>query len=64
KIRSFPVADGGGVPAIALTALGGEGVGTNILGAGFQAHIPKPVEPQLLIRLINELLPPEAKREW
>jgi CheY-like chemotaxis protein len=64
KIRSFSVADGGGVPAIALTALGGEGVATNILGAGFQAHIPKPVEPHLLIRLINELLPPEAKREW
>jgi CheY-like chemotaxis protein len=64
KIRSLPFVEGGGVPAIALTALGGQGVSANILGAGFQAHIPKPVEPQLLIRLISELLPPDAKPDW
>ena len=45
KIRSLPPAEGGRIPAVALTAHGGPDDRRQALAAGFQAHVAKPVEP-------------------
>jgi CheY-like chemotaxis protein len=46
----------GDIPAIALTALGGVDHKNMALDAGFQLYIPKPLEPNLLVESIVELL--------
>jgi len=46
----------GEIPAIALTAYAGEVNQQQALAAGFQIHIPKPVEPEALVRAIINLL--------
>ncbi len=45
KIRCLPPAEGGRIPAVALTAHGGPDDRRQALAAGFQAHVAKPVEP-------------------
>lgn len=52
QIRKWPPAQGGNVPAIALTAYAGEINQQQALAAGFQKHIPKPVEPEELVKAI------------
>lgn len=47
---------GGLVSAIALTAYAGEYDQQQALKAGFQKHIPKPVEPEALVNAISELI--------
>lgn len=44
-VRALPAADGGAVPAIALTAYAREEDRQRSLAAGFQAHLAKPVDP-------------------
>ncbi|MBD2453969.1 PAS domain S-box protein [Nostoc sp. FACHB-87] len=44
------------IPAIALTAFVGETNKRQILAAGFQAHLAKPIEPQLLLDAIATLI--------
>lgn len=58
SIRSLPNAQGGEIPAIALTAYAGEIDHRQILMAGFQQHITKPVEPLDLAKAIVQLLEP------
>ncbi|MGH3850406.1 MAG: response regulator, partial [Pseudonocardiaceae bacterium] len=48
KVRALPLAKGGGVPAIALTAFSRTEDRVRLLGAGFQMHVPKPVEAREL----------------
>jgi CheY-like chemotaxis protein/anti-sigma regulatory factor (Ser/Thr protein kinase) len=43
------------LPSIALTAYAGESDRASALEAGFQLHVPKPVEPSALVSLIAEL---------
>lgn len=43
------------IPAIALTAFAGEINQQQALQAGFQRHLSKPIEPELLISTIKEL---------
>ena len=45
QLRRRPPADGGTLPAIALTAYAGEADRARVLSAGFQMHIVKPVDP-------------------
>jgi PAS domain S-box-containing protein len=45
KIRSLPRDKGGAIPALALTAFGRMEDRVRALNAGFQMHLPKPVEP-------------------
>jgi PAS domain S-box-containing protein len=52
KVRKLPPEKGGLTPAIALTAYAGELDQKQALASGFQLHIPKPVEPDELIRAI------------
>ncbi|AFY34389.1 PAS domain S-box protein [Calothrix sp. PCC 7507] len=56
EVRKWSVAEGGQIPAIALTAYAGEIDHRQALAAGFQKHIPKPVDPIELAVAIANLL--------
>jgi PAS domain S-box-containing protein len=55
KIRSLPVEQGGHVLAIALTAFAGEYNQQQILAAGFQEYLAKPLDPEVLVQTIAKL---------
>jgi CheY-like chemotaxis protein len=55
-LRALPQEQGGNVRAIALTAYAGEGDSQQAIAAGFQQHIAKPIEPDVLIRAIVNLI--------
>ena len=54
-LRQLPAQRGGLIPAVALTAFGRSTDRIRALAAGFQAHIPKPVEPEELVVVIAHL---------
>lgn len=56
RIRSLPPEQGGDIPAAALTAYAREGDRLQALAAGFQMHIPKPIEPIQLLTVISKLI--------
>jgi PAS domain S-box-containing protein len=55
-IRLLAPEKGGKVPAIALTAYAGEMDRNTAIAAGFQCHLPKPIDPDLLIATIIDLV--------
>jgi PAS domain S-box-containing protein len=55
KVRALPVEDGGQTPSAALTAYARVEDRMKVLRAGFQIHIPKPVEPAELIAVVVNL---------
>jgi CheY-like chemotaxis protein len=52
-LRRHPVASIRSVPAIAVTAYGAQADRDEALAAGFQEHLPKPVELGHLVDAIN-----------
>jgi len=56
QVRKLPPEQGGEIPAIALTAYAGEINYNQALAAGFQKHLPKPVEPIDLANAIVNLI--------
>ena len=56
EIRSLGPDAGGNVPVIAMTALVTHADRARILGAGFQACLPKPFGPDKLVATILEVL--------
>jgi CheY-like chemotaxis protein len=56
ELRALGAEDGGQVPVIALTAFASESDIVRIRQAGFQMHVPKPVEPAPLILAIAEMV--------
>jgi signal transduction histidine kinase len=54
-IRGMPAERGGKTPAVALTAYARESDGEHALGAGFQAHVTKPVDPERLTAVVASL---------
>ncbi len=54
-VRALPAEQGGGIPAIALTAFARTQDRLRILSAGYQMHVPKPVEPLELLTVIASL---------
>ncbi len=54
QIRALPPEQGGTIFAIALTAYAGEFDHQRAIAAGFQKHLPKPIEPQELVNTICE----------
>ena len=56
QVRQLSTQEGGEIPAIALTAYAGETNQQQALAAGFQRHLPKPVEPETLVETIELLL--------
>jgi len=68
RIRSLPADRGGNVPAVAVTAYAREEDRLRALGAGFQAHVAKPVDPAELLRTVSRMAglpgaPPRPPRE-
>jgi CheY-like chemotaxis protein len=55
QIRALPPARGGALPAVAVTALGGDHGPDRARAAGFQAHMRKPVDAGGLARVITDL---------
>lgn len=55
KIRALPRALGGETPAIALTAWTRKEEVTAAFRAGFQVHIPKPLDATALVQAVAEL---------
>jgi CheY-like chemotaxis protein len=55
QVRALPRAQGRPIPAVALTAYGRASDRIAALSAGFQMHVPKPVEPTELIMVIAGL---------
>ena len=57
-VRRLPPAAGGRTPAIALTAYAQPDDRQRALSAGFDAHLPKPVDAAALVAAIADRLPP------
>ncbi|NMO17007.1 response regulator [Pyxidicoccus fallax] len=55
KVRALPASEGGRTPAAALTAYARVEDRTRVLLAGFQCHVPKPVEPGELLAVLAAL---------
>ena len=55
KVRQLPKERGGRIPAAALTAYAGVEDRRRVLSAGYQVHIPKPVEPAELTAVVVSL---------
>ena len=55
KLRRLEPARGGNIPAVALTGYARSEDRTRALTAGFQMHVPKPVEAVELIMVIASL---------
>jgi signal transduction histidine kinase/CheY-like chemotaxis protein len=55
KVRSLSPEEGGQIPAAALTAYARVEDRMRVLRAGFQIHLPKPVEPAELIAVVASL---------
>jgi CheY-like chemotaxis protein len=55
RIRQHEASHGGLLPAVALTGYARAEDRTRVLAAGFQAHVPKPVEPGELIAAIADI---------
>ena len=56
RIRSRSPEQGGQIPALALTAYARKEDRARILAAGYQLHVPKPVEPRELVKAIANLV--------
>ena len=55
KVRALRPEEGGNTPAAALTAYARAEDRTRALLAGFQLHVPKPVEPLELVAVVTNL---------
>ncbi|MGJ5634582.1 PAS domain S-box protein [Nostoc sp. CALU 1950] len=56
QLRTLPAKQGGQIRAIALTAYAGEINAQQVLAAGFDKHLAKPVEPAELVDAIANLI--------
>ncbi|HEY9829049.1 MAG TPA: ATP-binding protein [Stenomitos sp.] len=61
-IRSLPPEQGGKIRAIAVTAYAGEADHQQILVAGFQGHITKPIDPAELAKAITSVVGHTAQK--
>jgi PAS domain S-box-containing protein len=55
KLRALPAERGGRIPALALTAYAGLQDRLRALSAGYQSHVPKPVEQAELVAVLASL---------
>lgn len=58
QVRALAPEQGSQIPAIALTAYAGDTNQQQVLAAGFQKHISKPIEPEKLVQAIACLVHP------
>jgi PAS domain S-box-containing protein len=62
RLRALPPEKGGQTPAIALTAFARMEDRTRALLAGFQMHVPKPIEPAELVLVLASLTGRHARQ--
>jgi CheY-like chemotaxis protein len=55
QVRALAKGRGGDVPAVALTGFAGPAERRRALSAGFQSHVPKPVDPLELALVVANL---------
>jgi hypothetical protein len=55
RVRRLDPEHGGRVPAVALTAYTQEEDRQRALAAGFDVHVPKPVDPERLIAVVADV---------
>jgi CheY-like chemotaxis protein len=55
EVRKLPAAQGGATPAACLTAHTGEEDRARVLAAGFQCHVPKPMDMDHLLGVVTAL---------
>jgi signal transduction histidine kinase/CheY-like chemotaxis protein len=55
RLRALPAGEGGGVPAVALTAYARGEDRRRALAAGFQLHAAKPIDPEELVTIVANL---------
>ncbi|WP_147446584.1 response regulator [Corallococcus sp. CA047B] len=63
RLRALPVDQGGQTPAIALTAFARMEDRTRALLAGFQMHVPKPIDPAELVSVLATVTGRNARAE-
>jgi PAS domain S-box-containing protein len=63
ELRQRPAADGGRIPALALTAFARAEDRTRALRSGYQMHVAKPVEPAELLAAIASLASLKARQK-
>ncbi|MFQ4137264.1 PAS domain S-box protein [Nodosilinea sp. PGN35] len=56
QVRALAPPEGGQIPAIALTAYAGDTNQQQVVAAGFQKHISKPIDPKVLVHAIAQLI--------
>ncbi len=61
QLRTLPKEQGGQIRAIALTAYAGERNAKQVLAAGFDKHLAKPIEPSELVDAIANLIAESRK---
>jgi CheY-like chemotaxis protein len=55
RLRARALADGGGIPAVAITAYASASDRLAAQDAGYHAHIAKPFDPADVARLVDHL---------
>jgi CheY-like chemotaxis protein len=55
EVRALPPEQGGGVPALALTAYTSQATAEQLAEAGFQKRLTKPMNPEALIEAVRDL---------
>ncbi|MEH2247697.1 ATP-binding protein [Nostoc sp.] len=55
QIRALGLEQGGQIPAIALTAYATEVDQQQAIAAGFQRHVTKPIDPEVLVAIVVEM---------
>jgi CheY-like chemotaxis protein len=55
RLRSRPLERGGGIPAIAVTAYASAKDRESALASGYEAHVAKPFEPEVLAQTVAAL---------
>ena len=63
RLRARGLARGGDIPALALTALVGDSDRAEALAAGFQMHLPKPVDVDRLKQAVVDLVASGARAD-
>lgn len=58
RVRGLPADKGGTTPAIACTGYARDEDRARAMDAGFDAVVPKPVDLELLVRTIGDVIPP------
>jgi CheY-like chemotaxis protein len=59
QIRSLPPEQNGQIPAIALTSYASQADQQQAIAVGFYQHLSKPVEPEVLVKTIMQLMTPK-----